>query len=697
MTEFAMPLRQWMWRAFSRGALVPLVLVELVLIAIYLFTNSAIRDGQIAHLQQRAVSDLGSAAKRESQMIAARLTGIEGLVALLRDASAHALHNEHFRPDPAEVARHRLNGDGIFHTTHDNGGAASFYANSTPPERQDHARAIRLSQIDPLMRSINQTNALVSAAYFNTWDSYNRIYPFFDTPSQYPHDMVIPDYNFYYLADAHHNAERKVVWTDVYLDPAGQGWMMSAIAPVYSGDFLEGVAGLDITVSRMLEEISELQVPWQGYAMLVSRDHHIMALPEAGERDFGLDELTDHSYAEAIHHEVLKPEDFSLARRTDMQPLLAAMARNDGNVLEVLLQGRRQLIAWSAIPQTGWQLLLVVDEAQIFHDTNRLADGYRRLGYWLIAGLVAFYAVFFAWMWTRSRRLSNELAQPIAGVAGMLEQIGHGNFRPAPVHSRIAEVSGIATAVVDTGRRLETAQAGLQQAVTEAQEAAETKSRFLSNMSHEFRTPLNAISGFGQLLSLEQDPAIRSQAEEIVRASDHLAALVEDILDFSSLDRGTRLVLEPIDAAVLVAGCVELIQADLEQHGLALECCELPPELWLQADARRLKQILLNLLSNAIKYNRPGGTVRIGGELDGGCARLWVEDSGEGLTVEQQAQLFVPFQRLGRENSTIPGTGIGLVLSRELAQRMRGEIGFSSEPGRGSRFWVEVPVVSGER
>jgi signal transduction histidine kinase len=337
-----------------------------------------------------------------------------------------------------------------------------------------------------------------------------------------------------------------------------------------------------------------------------------------------------------------------------------------------------------------------VDEAHIFHDTNLLADGYRRLGYWLIAGLIAFYAVFFAWLWMRSRRLSNELAQPIAGVAGMLEQIGHGDFRPAPVHSSIAEVGGIATAVVDTGRRLEMAQAELQQAVAEAQEAAEAKSRFLSNMSHEFRTPLNAISGFGQLLSLEQNPAIRAQAEEIVRASDHLTALVEDILDFSSLDRGTRLALEQVDAAALVAECVELIQADLEQRGLALERCELPPGLRLQADARRLKQILLNLLSNAIKYNRPGGTVRIGGEVCGGRARLWVEDSGEGLTAEQQAQLFVPFQRLGRENSTIPGSGIGLVLSRELAQRMRGEIGFSSEPGRGSRFWVEVPVMSGE-
>jgi len=138
-------------------------------------------------------------------------------------------------------------------------------------------RVLRLAQLDPLMKSIQHSDKLVAALYFNTWDSYNRIYPWFDTPAQYPHDMVIPDYNFYYLADAKHNPERKVMWTEVYLDPAGLGWMMSAIAPVYRGDFLEGVVGLDVTVGQLLGEIAELNVPWQGYAMLVK--------PSAGSVD----------------------------------------------------------------------------------------------------------------------------------------------------------------------------------------------------------------------------------------------------------------------------------------------------------------------------------------------------------------------------------------------------------------------------
>ena len=293
------PLRQWIWRAFVQSALIPLILVESVLIAVYLLSNQAIRDAQIEHLQETAVKDLASAAQREGQIIDGRLRSIESLVQVYREAAYEALLDTRFQADELEHQRHAVTDSGVFYTRSDDGRAASFYANSTPLAQQDHAKAMRLSQLDPLMRSIQQASSLVAALYFNTWDSYNRIYPWFDTPAQYPHDMVIPDYNFYYLADAKHNPERKVIWTEVYLDPAGLGWMMSAIAPVYREDFLEGVVGLDVTVGQILGEIAELNVPWQGYAMLISHDHNIMALPKAGELDFGLRELTQYSYEEA--------------------------------------------------------------------------------------------------------------------------------------------------------------------------------------------------------------------------------------------------------------------------------------------------------------------------------------------------------------------------------------------------------------
>ncbi|WP_415754646.1 ATP-binding protein [Pseudomonas leptonychotis] len=820
------PLRQWIWRAFVQSALIPLILVESVLITVYLLSNAAIRDAQIEHLQESALDDLSAAAMREGQVIDGRLRSVEAQVQIFRDAALNALRNEGFQPDALERQRHALSESGVFFSRSDDGRAASFYANSTPVAQQDHAKALRLSQLDPLMRSIQAANPMVAAAYFNSWDSYNRIYPFFMTPEQYPHDMVIPDYNFYYLADATHNPGRKVAWTDVYLDPAGMGWMMSAVAPVYRDDFLEGVVGLDITVGQMLGEIGELGVPWQGYAMLVSRDHNIMALPRAGEEDFGLRELTEYSYAEAVRREVLKPEDFNLAKRTEMQPLLQAMKAGQGNVQEVVLGGRKQLIAWSEIPQTGWQLLLVVDEASIYSETNRLAERYLHIGYLLIVGLGLFYLLFFALMWVRSRRLSEQLVQPIDGVVGMMRELGQGNYQPSAPSSQIDELVSMAVAVQHTGEqlqasevqrvdaqrilqlvlestteslweveaasmsislserflkrfgvaqavmsfsefnqrvhpndlerirhlrqlfassgedqfeaeyryadaqgeyvwllsrgkvlerdadgralrvagthvditRLKQVQEDLRRASLDAQAASQAKSRFLSSMSHELRTPLNAIYGFGQLIEMEAQDKPEAKLEgdyarEIVNASRHLTSLVDDILDLSSIEsRRQQLKLQAVEVGALLHGCAELVLPEVQQRQLHMQVvAEVDTGLYVQADMRRVRQVLLNLLSNAIKYNSPQGLLRIGYEVRSDCVRLWVEDNGAGLSAEQQANLFQPFQRLGRENSNIPGTGIGLVLCRELATLMAGEMGFSSVAGSGSRFWIDLP------
>ncbi len=823
------PLRQWIWRAFMQSALIPLILVESVLIAVYMLSNTAIRDSQLDYLQQSAVQDLAGAVQREGQVIDSRLQGIEAQVQIYRAATARALTDFAYQPDALERARHVISPDGVFYSGSDDGRAASFYANSTPLAQQDHAKALRLSQVDPLMGWIRSANPLISALYFNSWDSYNRIYPFFMTPEVYPHDMVIPNYNFYYLADIQHNPARKVAWTDVYLDPAGQGWMMSAVAPIYRESFLEGVVGVDITVGQMLAEIGSLQVPWQGYAMLVSRDNGIIALPEAGEHDFGLNELTEYSYEEAVRREVLKPDDFNLSKRHDLQPLLQAMATNKGSVQEVLLGGRKQLVAWSEIPQTGWRLLLVVDEANIFRETNNLAERYRQIGYLLIGGLLFFYLLFFAWMWRRSRRLSAELAQPISGVMAMMRRLGQGEYQPHAPTTQIDELASMATAVQQTGAQLQASEierfkaqrnlelvldstteslwevetesrtiklsgravtrfglssecltfrefnervhpddlervrrlrklftvsgednydaqyrfadtqgnyawllsrgkvlerdaggiplrvAGTQVDITdlkqvqedlrlaslEAQEASQAKSRFLSSMSHELRTPLNAIYGFAQLIEMDaqEQPGAEQQADyarEIVNASRHLASLVDDILDLSSIEsRRQQLQLKAVEVGSLLAGCAELVQPEAQQRGQQLQVMTAAGQpLYVLADIRRVRQVLLNLLSNAIKYNSPQGLVSLGYEVRPHCVRLWVNDSGPGLSEQQQSQLFQPFQRLGWENSNTPGAGIGLVLSRELAELMGGEIGFRSAPGRGSRFWVDLPSAA---
>jgi len=817
-------LRQWIWRAFVRSALIPLVLVETALIAIYLLTNNAIRDAQVEHLRETALNDLQAAVSLESRLISEQLSQVSSLTQLYRNLTAQALQGV----APGQVPELALSDEGVRYSPSDDGGAAVFYSNATAPERHDLQKIARLRQLEPLMKEIEARNPLVASLYFNSWDSFNHIYPWFFTLDQYPADMDIPKYNFYYLADAKHNPSRGVVWTDVYLDPAGHGWMMSATAPVYHGDFLEGVVGIDITVSGILEQIGQVQVPWGGYAMLVSDDLSIMALPEPGEADFGLAELTEHSYLDAIRREVFKPEDFQLDRRPETAELAAAISGASSGVQQVMLGGRPQLVAWTTVAQTGWHLLAVVDEAAVFRQTNALASRYQQIGYLLIAGLVLFYIGFFALMWLRARQLSGALLTPIAGISRMLGEIGVGRWQPQPAQSQIRELDEMCRHTQDIGSRLayseserweaqrrlelvlesateglweydmpnhrlrirggmgtrfglpsgqlsdsefrrrihpddlpqalaqiERVSRGLQQryeaeyrfadtqghyhwllsrgrvlehdpdtgvakilagthvdidalkrveeelraATLQAQAASEAKGRLLSGISHELRTPLNAILGFAQLMRMDCDDESQSEAaeylDEILLASRHLNQLLGEILEWSSLqNEPAQLELQAVDVCNLMRECAELVSLEVQQRGLHLQL-QLPDEpLQVLAEPRRLRQVLLNLLSNAMKYNVPDGHISLRTETSPGHVRLLVEDTGLGIEPAQQAQVFEPFQRLGRENSMIQGTGIGLSLCLEFARLMNGQLGLHSEPGVGSRFWIELPRLA---
>lgn len=687
-----MGLRQWIWRAFSQSALIPLLLVETLLIIVYFFTNSSIRTAQIEHLRGNALSALQSSAQVEARVIDEQLSHIHSLSELYRNLTLQALS----KPAPAIPANLAITANGVRYSPRDEGGAAIFYANVTPAAQQDLTKVARLSELDPIMKEFKEHNSLVAALYFNSWDSLNHIYPWFLTPEQYPHDMAIPDYNFYYLADTKHNPAREVVWTDVYLDPAGQGWMMSAIAPVYRADFLEGVVGIDITVEGILEQIRTAKVPWDGFAMLVSEQLNIMAMPEAGEQSFGLNELTQHSYAEAITSEQFKPKDFDLRARADTRALSPRILATPSGVEHVTLNGKPHLVAWAHIPATDWHLLTIAAEENVFSQTNSLAQHYATIGMWLIAGLILFYILFFSFMWQRARQLSLTLIRPIEGISQMMAEIGQGKSDTNRVDSDIRELKEMASHTFAIGEQLKLTEHELRQALVDARAANIAKSRFISSMSHELRTPLNAITGFAQLMHLQNPSANDSEREnlsEILGASTHLSQLVDDILDLSSLQAAVPpLELESVNLNRLVRECATMVGPELLRANLTLSL-QLPnPPLTANTDIRRLRQILLNLLSNAIKYNRPQGNVTLTLEHRGPSVRLAVTDTGIGIAAEKQPLLFAPFERLGQENSAIPGTGIGLSLCRELAQLLMADLGFHSTHGQGSSFWIDLPL-----
>jgi len=233
-----------------------------------------------------------------------------------------------------------------------------------------------------------------------------------------------------------------------------------------------------------------------------------------------------------------------------------------------------------------------------------------------------------------------------------------------------------------------------------AERANRAKSDFLARMSHELRTPLNAILGFADTLLIDDAPALhcshRPHVGHIRVAGHHLLLLINDVLDVSRLEAGLMSVqAADLDAAAAVRGALLQLQPLAATAGVELQVtggADAP--CMVRADPARLGQVLLNLLSNAVKYNRPGGHVRVALSSAAGRVRITVGDNGLGMDAAQVAALFQPFNRLGREASGVEGTGIGLVISRSLAELMAGSLQVRSSAGTGSEFTLELPAAA---
>ncbi len=243
--------------------------------------------------------------------------------------------------------------------------------------------------------------------------------------------------------------------------------------------------------------------------------------------------------------------------------------------------------------------------------------------------------------------------------------------------------------------RLEATQVQLESAKCLAEKSNLAKSEFLSSMSHELRTPLNAILGFAQLIESGSPPLTPTQnanIAQILQAGWYLLNLVNKILDLAVIESGRLPVSrEPVLLIDVIRECQAMVESKAEKRDIHVTLVLFDNTWLVMADPTRVKQVLINLLTNAIKYNREHGTVEVRCTASGPeRLRISVKDSGAGLSAEKLTHLFEPFNRLGQEAGAEEGTGIGLVVSKQLVELMGGAIGVQSTVGVGSEFWIEL-------
>ncbi len=439
-------LQSLLYRGFLSSALIPLLVIELCLLLMYFGANRFIFDAYQNSLLDEALQGINQAAELEADSFNQRLRAVDQLAAVMAVS-----HEAFFASLPAPTATAatststsgmagcsrpmpdgflQQHANGAWFTPVDNGGASVYYASHTPMTVATLAKAWCSESLDVQLKAMVEHNDLVTQAYLNTRDDMNRIYPFMaDAAGQYGPDLHMQDYNFYYLADAEHNPQRQPVWTGVYLDPAGQGWMASVVAPVYQGDRLEGVSGLDITIDSFVSNVLQGEHRWNGGRFLVDAEGMILAMPPEIESLLQLQELKSHVYQSAIDGTVEKPEAFNLLKSGDaevrlrMGELLASPER-EGNLDNLVLDSRQYLLNAQLVEETGWRLITVVDRQALLAPMAHLKDISQRAGFIAIVLMAVFYLLFFLYLEWKSRRLAEQVSQPMKKLSQWSQSLG---------------------------------------------------------------------------------------------------------------------------------------------------------------------------------------------------------------------------------------------------------------------------------
>ncbi len=316
----------------------------------------------------------------------------------------------------------------------------------------------------------------------------------------------------------------------------------------------------------------------------------------------------------------------------------------------------------------------------------------------LITFILTLATIFIALLFSRS------VTEPINQIYTGVNIIKQGNLQHRIPIDFSGELAALANGINNMTSSLDVAQSkeklrndALVKAKQEADRANRAKSLFLSSMSHEMRTPLNAILGFSQLIEIDaKDDLTKENVQEINQAGKHLLMLIDDLLELSLIESGkVRLCIESYNLKEILEFCLSMVKSSTEKMSIQIDNkVDSLPDIKIQVDDKRFKQIILNLLSNAIKYNNKNGSVIINYSIeDEKMLCLSITDTGKGIAPHYHDNLFNLFDRAGQECSTITGTGLGLAISKKLIEKMDGTIGFESTVGEGSHFWVKVSLA----
>ncbi len=701
-------LRSLIKKEFVRSALIPIAVIEVLLLVLY-FSINFYKDLQTRNTLLKEVQEnIQEISEREQAKINFELRQISDIAKILQNDNQRILLRPDLVQKPNEKPIFKEWENGVIYKENDNGGSSIFvsaHQQKTPElwEKLEFSEAM-----DPLFKDFTDQNDLIVAIYINTWDNINRYYPFIPKVwEQYEPNLNIPDFNFYYLADEKHNPSRQPVWTDAYLDPAGMGWMASCIVPVYNGDFLEGVTGIDVTIARFVQNILNMKVPWDGQAFLVDESGTILAMPEGVEKLLDLKELQGHNYDNTIKKDTYKPDDFNILKNKRIPERIKELFHSKEAIQEIELKDQVYIVSQEIIPETGWHLFFLIDENIVFEPVYDLYKTGLGLGYAAIIFLIGFYIPFFVYLIRKSRKMADKISEPlnymVVASTDITSDLENMEARLQAVGiSELDELSGnfniMTTELQNLYQEMESKIAeGINQLrekdhliIKQSRQAA--MGEMIGNIAHQWRQPLNSIGVLVQNLEDAYEFGELDEKylnEKVLQIMNMLQYMSQTIDDFRNFFKPNKIV-ESFGLASVIDKSVKLIEAAYKAANIKIDI-DIQTDCQVEGYPNEFSQVILNILMNSrdivIERALKRAKVEISLELQGNKSLLKISDNAGGIDNEHFDHLFEPYY-----TSKEMGTGLGLYMSKMIIEKnMNGKI-IAENKSDGACFTIEIPV-----
>ena len=685
---------------FFKFSLIPIFIVEVALLVLYFSINTYISMKNTNLLLNEAQTHTQELLKNEANFISDKLSEVSRIALMLQQEHTKIFENPKNFGLPNGQPTFNISQNKVFYKTN-NIGASLYYSSNTKITDIEKNKAIFTEAMDVSLKSVVDVNQNIVAAYFNSWDNMNRLYPFIDKVyEQYGEHIQMEDYNFYYLADKKHNPSKQPVWTGAYLDPAGNGWMLSCIVPIYKNDFLEGVTGLDITIDNFVKNILNRKLPHDANLFMVDKDGMIIAMSEKIENLLKLKELKKHLYTDAILKTIEKPEEFNILKNKSP---FAEHFKNliENNISNALLniEDKEYITLQQNVNETNWKLMILIDKDKIYDSVKYLQNLSNNIGYIAIVFLVLFYIIFFYFLIKKINKFSHNITKPIARLSKQTSEIKRTDAKIELIDTDVLEIHQLNNNFVVMMNELNKKTKEMYEAKIYAEESSKSKDEFLANMSHELKTPLNSINIISDVMMKNRNNNLDEKQvynlKIINKCGNELLHLINDVLDLSKLEAG-RLILnyDIINIKDLIVNIYDMFhpQTNAKNIDFIMKIDNTLQDIY--SDPDRIKQIVKNFLSNALKFTQKGKISLIVKDENKNI-RIIVEDDGIGIPQDKLENIFDRFKQVdGTTTKKYGGTGLGLAISKELSSLLKGKISVTSEINQGSRFEFEFPKNS---